>query len=265
MAPAGPIASGVFAALCAAAYRLARPARAASPSEAARRAAFAFALLGCFAGGASLAAGVAYRGPTIVLTVLGVYAANLPFYGFMAYLLGALLVGPLAREGHRLVRRRGHDGWQRLVTTAALVGTIAVLPSLAGASADEDLAAISALAFAGTWLACLWVVASHAYERRLLTRIRAGRLAGYRLRGPTAAERRTLASVFSEYGDDQPMETLVRLADVPSGAYREAPIEEPLALVPALDARPTRMTPALVAVLVPMAQAMVLLVMWSVV
>jgi hypothetical protein len=259
------LASAFSALVCASAFAIARPSRAASPAEAARRASMAFALLLSFVGAISLASGVAYRGPAVVLTVLGVYACDLPFYGFVAYVTGAILVAPIAREGHRLGRRSSHDASQRLITTGALVATLAVLPSLAGASSDESLAMVSAFAIGATWLGCMWVVASHASAHRLLARVRTGRLEGYRVRGPaTVDERRSLTPLFSEYGDDQPMDTLVRLTDVRSGAYREAPLEEPVALVPALEARVTETAPALVAVIVPTAQALMLLVAWTV-
>lgn len=255
MAPAGLFASAVGATLCASAYGIARPARVASGNDAARRAALAFAFLGCFGGAAGIVACAAYCGP----------AQSLLLYGFFCYVTGALLVGPLAREGHRLAHRRDHDAAERLVSTAALVGTLAGLPSLALAEHDDDLALISAVSLGLGWLGCLWVISRYARSRRLIARIRAGRLAGYRLRDPaTPLERRSLPLVFSGYGEDQPMETLVRVAEVPKGAYREAPIEEPLALVPALGARLTRVSPALVAVLVPTLQALLLLVMWSV-
>ncbi len=266
LAPAGWAASLTLATLCALAYAIAHPSRAPTAHDASRRAAFAFAFLASLAGAVALAASLSYRGHTVVLTALGVYARDLPFHGFLAYVVGALLVGPLARVGQRLARRpHDYDGWQRLVTTGALVATFAMLPSLAGAHGDGDLATLVAITMGGTWLGCLWVVASHASAHRLVARVRSGRLTGYRVRGPaTAAERRALAPLFSEYVDDeQPLDALVRVAEAGTGAYREAPVEEPVALVPSEGARATHTSPALVAVLVPAVQALMLLVAWS--
>ena len=190
---------------------------------------------------------------------------GLPFTIFWAYVAGLLIVGPFAREAHRLARDEAADGWQRLLMTAAAAWTFALLPAMFMAGrGDPSSAFVAAGGFSLAWLTSGCVIVHHLRSRRWLARVRAGALAGFRVREvESEAEREALRLMLSGYARSGPMQTLVRVKGMGAGAYRQGPVEEPVALVPAPGARPDVASPALMAAIVPVAQGLLLLFFWS--
>ncbi|MBC7171531.1 MAG: hypothetical protein H5U40_03845 [Polyangiaceae bacterium] len=216
------------------------------------------------AGAACFVVLAAPYGALFTFSALATLASLVPFFGLVGLLVGAVFVAPFTRATERLESGRSHDGLHGLVVTSATVVTMAVVPVLIFAGWAAALGWVAGLALGASGLGCLWVVADHVSTHRLVARARAGKLGQYQLRAPVGAERQTLPRLFSEYGEDAPLETLVRVAAPSRGAYREAPILEPLALVPRPEARPSSRSPASNAAIVSTLQGLLLLIYWSI-
>jgi hypothetical protein len=129
---------------------------------------------------------------------------------------------------------------------------------------DPSSAFVAAGGFGLAWLTAGCVIVHHVRSRLGLARVRAGALTGFRVREvESEAERETLRLMLSGYARSGPMQTLVQVKGMGDGAYRQGPVEEPVALVPALGARLDATSPALMAAIVPIAQGLLLLFFWS--
>jgi hypothetical protein len=229
-----------------------------------RRAALAFAFLVLLALGGQALLSVAALGPSLGCRTLEILACDMPFAALWTYLLGLLVVAPFAREAHRLRRDDVEDGPHRLLMTTALVWSFALAPAaFAALHGDESSTALVAFGIALSWLAAAAVVARHVRAHRWLARVRAGEVEGFRLREVASVdERAKLRMLFSGYSRSGAVEALVRLVDAGDGAYRQGLVEEPVALAPAPGARPTLESPAMIAVILPLAHGLALLCFW---
>src|SRR5690606_28780231 len=149
--------------------------------------------------------------------------------------IALLLLGPLASLTQRVAHSRTADGATMLALPALGVATLSIVQLMAQSAPYAHVL----LLMAGSVTVTGWVVAVHVRLRQSIARLRRDALEGHRLRFPaTAAEREHLPTLLSGFGPDAPVATLLRVETAGEGAYRAAPTEVPIALVPAIEARP---------------------------